>query len=71
MKHKNDYFTIENKGNELTDASINHFILALQYQKTYMELHKSQGTGLLRLVLNVIRFLYTYINLPNLLDFLS
>ena len=35
---------------------------ALQYQKTYMELHKSQGTGLLRLVINVNYFLFSFNN---------
>ena len=40
-------------GNNLGDASINKFLLSLQYQKTLMEMHKSPGTGLLRLILTV------------------
>ena len=32
---------------------MNNFLLALQYQKTFMEMHKNTGTGLMRLVLNV------------------
>ena len=32
---------------------MNNFLLALQYQKTIMETHKSVGTGLMRLVINV------------------
>lgn len=43
--------------NELTDQSIDNFLLALQYQKTFMEIHKNQtGTGLMRLVINCNRF---------------
>lgn len=38
--------------NELTNTSVNNFLLALQYQKTIMETHKSVGTGLMRLVIN-------------------
>jgi hypothetical protein len=39
--------------NDLTDASVNKFLLALQYQKTIMDMHRSQATGLLRLIINV------------------
>jgi len=44
------------KGNELTDLSLNYFLLALQYQKTYLDIHKlqpNQGTGILRLIFSV------------------
>ncbi len=45
------------KGNELTDRTVDNFLLALQYQKTFMELHKTQtSTGLMRLVLNCNKF---------------
>jgi len=45
--------------NELSDQGLGFFLLALQYQKTFMELHKiqpTQGTGLLRLVVSHNKF---------------
>lgn len=42
--------------NELTDQSINNFLMSLQYQKSIMEVHKSLNTGLMRLVLNYNNF---------------
>ena len=55
-------FFIRQLGNNLGDASISKFLLALQYQKTLMEMHKGQGTGLLRLVLTVYTISLLYNN---------
>lgn len=42
------------KGNNLTEKSAEYFLLGLQYQGTLMAVHPTSGTGLLRLILNVI-----------------
>ncbi|CAF0784193.1 unnamed protein product [Brachionus calyciflorus] len=54
--------------NELTEKGVNSFLLAISYQKTFMELHKSQGTGLLRLILTNNGFSPDYENYIKLVD---
>lgn len=48
--------SLKNKGNYLTEKSIEYFLLGLQYQSTLMAIHQTPGNGLLRLVINVRKF---------------
>ena len=62
------------KGNELTDLSLNYFLLALQYQKTYLDIHKlqpNQGTGILRLIFSVRLLHLIYLKWCYSNDFIS
>ncbi|RNA40024.1 leucine-rich repeat-containing 71-like isoform X5 [Brachionus plicatilis] len=57
--------------NELTEKSVNSFLMALSYQKTFMEIHKSQGTGLLRLMMTNNDFSSDYENYIKLTELMK